>query len=385
MSATDKRVTRLNEVLQSIRIIKFFAWEDRFNAIVNEARQEELKWLRKRLLLWAGYGVLWFGFPIIVTLATFTSYTQWFGHDLTASTAFTALSLFSILKHPIDQLADMITNVIQSKVSLDRVDEFLREEETEKYSTAVKRRKSSIHRRGNIARFDNATFTWASRTEIAKEGNNDPAAIAQLAFQLRDITIEFPSDALTLIVGPTGSGKTSLLMALLGELSLLKGSVYLPCTPREEILEDPELGLTDTVAYCAQQAWLLNDTIKNNILFAAPFNKRRYDHVIMATALEKDLEILDAGDETEVGEKGITMSGGQKQRISLARALYSSARFILMDDCLSAVDSHTAQWIYQYGIAGELMNGRTRILGYAQRCVNVTVSKTRRRPRQRTN
>jgi ABC-type multidrug transport system fused ATPase/permease subunit len=196
---------------------------------------------------------------------------------------------------------------------------------------------------------------------MAKEGD-DPGAIAALAFQLRDISIEFPTDALTLIVGPTGSGKTSLLMALLGELSLLKGSVYLPCTAREEVLEDPELGLTETVAYCAQQAWLLNDTIKNNILFAAPFNKRRYDHVIMATALEKDLEILEAGDETEVGEKGITMSGGQKQRISLARALYSSARFILMDDCLSAVDSHTAQWIYQYGIAGELMDGRTRIL-----------------------
>ena len=361
MSATDKRVTRLNEVLQSIRIIKFFAWEDRFNAIVNEARQEELNWLRERLFLWAGYGVLWYGFPIIVTLATFTSYTKWFGHELNASTAFTALSLFTILKHPIDQLADMITNVIQSKVSLDRVDEFLREEETEKYSTAVKRRKSSVLRSGNNARFENATFTWASKTEIAKEGH-DAAAIAALAFQLRDISIEFPSDALTLIVGPTGSGKTSLLMALLGETSLLKGTVYLPCTAREEVLEDPELGLTETVAYCAQQAWLLNDTIKNNILFAAPFNKRRYDHVIMATALEKDLEILEAGDETEVGEKGITMSGGQKQRISLARALYSSARFILMDDCLSAVDSHTAQWIYQYAIAGELMDGRTRIL-----------------------
>ena len=361
MSATDKRVTRLNEVLQSIRIIKFFAWEDRFNAIVNEARQEELNWLRERLLLWAGYGVLWFGFPIIVTLATFTSYTKWFGHELTAPTAFTALSLFTILKHPIDQLADMITNVIQSKVSLDRVDEFLREEETEKYATAVKRRKSSVLRSGNSARFENATFTWASKTEIAKEGG-DPAAIAALAFQLRDISIEFPSDALTLIVGPTGSGKTSLLMALLGELTLLNGSVYLPCMAREEVLEDPELGLTETVAYCAQQAWLLNDTIKNNILFAAPFNKRRYDQVIMATALEKDLEILEAGDETEVGEKGITMSGGQKQRISLARALYSSARFILMDDCLSAVDSHTAQWIYQYGIADELMDGRTRIL-----------------------
>lgn len=360
MSATDKRVTRLNEVLQSIRIIKFFAWEDKFNAIVNEARQEELRWLRERLFLWAGYGIIWFGFPTVVTLATFTSYTKWFGHDLTASTAFTALSLFTIIKHPIDQLADMISNVIQCKVSLHRVDEFLREEETEKYSTVAKRRKS-IRPGGDIAMFDDATFTWASHTEIEKEGN-DPVAIAQIAFQLRDISIDFPSDALTLITGPTGSGKTSLLMALLGELTLLKGSVCLPCTAREEILRDPELGLTDTVAYCAQQAWLLNDTIKNNILFAAPFNKRRYDQVIIATALEKDLEILEAGDETEVGEKGITMSGGQKQRISLARALYSSAKFILMDDCLSAVDSHTAQWIYQYGIASELMNGRTRIL-----------------------
>jgi len=361
MRATDKRVTRLDEVLQSIRIIKFFAWEDRFTELVNEARTEELVWLRERLILWASYAVVWYGFPVLVSLATFTSYTQWFGHNLTASTAFTALSLFVILKHPIDQLADMITNVIQSKVSLNRVDEFLREEETEKYVTAVKRRKSSVMS-GDTARFEHATFTWASRTEIKREGTDDPNSIAHLAFQLRDIHIEFPPNALTLITGPTGSGKTSLLMALLGELTLLRGSVYLPCVPREEILLDPEIGLTQTVAYCAQQAWLLNDTIKNNILFAAPYNKHRYNAVIKATALEKDLEILEAGDETEVGEKGITMSGGQKQRISLARALYSSAKFILMDDCLSAVDSHTAQWIYQFGIAGELMEGRTRIL-----------------------
>ena len=362
MAATDRRVNRLNEVLQAIRIIKFFAWEDKFNAIVNESRQRELRWLRERLVLWACYGVCWYGFPIVVTLATFTCYTQWFKQDLTASVAFTALSLFSVLRKPIDQLADMITNVIQSKVSLDRVDQFLNEEETEKYATAVKRRKSLVHTMGRRARFENATFTWASRTEMENEKAIDDSAIAKLAFQLRDISIEFPEDALTLIVGPTGCGKTSILMALLGELTLLKGNVYLPCQAREEVLQDPELGLTDTVAYCAQQAWLLNDTIKNNILFAAPYNKERYEKVIRVTALEKDLQILEGGDETEVGEKGITMSGGQKQRISLARALYSSARFILLDDCLSAVDSHTAQWIYQYALAGDLMSGRTRIL-----------------------
>src|SRR5271156_4772324 len=222
--------------------MKFFAWEYRFNAIINEARQEELNWLRERLLLRATSGGIWYGLPIIVTLTTFATYTKWFGHELNASTAFTALSLFTLLKHPIDQLADMITNVIQSKVSLDRVDEFLREEETEKYSPAVNGPKRSVPRNGNTAqfgtaRFENATFTWASKTEIAKE-RNDPTAIAALAFQLRDISVEFPPNALTLIVGPTGSGKTSLLMALLGELSLLKGSAFLPYTEREEVLED---------------------------------------------------------------------------------------------------------------------------------------------------
>jgi len=154
-----------------------------------------------------------------------------------------------------------------------------------------------------------------------------------------------------------------MLQALLGELSIIRGSIHLPTLrSRNLVLVDPEIGLTETVAYCAQQAWLLNATIKNNILFASPFNERRYKSVITACALQKDLEILEAGDETEVGEKGITLSGGQKQRISLARALYSSARYLLLDDCLSAVDSHTAQWIHAMAINGPLVSGRTRIL-----------------------
>jgi ABC-type multidrug transport system fused ATPase/permease subunit len=125
---------------------------------------------------------------------------------------------------------------------------------------------------------------------------------------------------------------------------------------------DPETGLIQSVAYCAQQPWLVNDTIRQNILFASPYNEERYKAVILACSLERDLQILDHGDETPVGEKGISLSGGQKQRISLARALYSPAAHLLLDDCLSAVDSHTAKWIYDNCITGPLMEHRTCIL-----------------------
>jgi ABC-type phosphate transport system ATPase subunit len=152
-------------------------------------------------------------------------------------------------------------------------------------------------------------------------------------------------------------------MALLGEMTLIKGKVFCPggCS-REDVYPNSETGLAESVAYCAQQAWLVNANIKENILFAAPFNEERYKQVIVACALERDLEILDAGDETLVGEKGIALSGGQKQRISLARALYSNSRHMLLDDCLSAVDPHTAKWIFDNCIRGPLMRNRTCIL-----------------------
>lgn len=109
-------------------------------------------------------------------------------------------------------------------------------------------------------------------------------------------------------------------------------------------------------------SWLVNDTIRNNILFATPFDEVRYKSVLVACSLERDFDILDHGDDTEVGDKGISLSGGQKQRISLARALYSNSAHLLLDDCLSAVDSHTGKWIYDYCITGPLMQNRTCIL-----------------------
>jgi ABC-type multidrug transport system fused ATPase/permease subunit len=353
MAATDKRIHTTNEVLQNIRIIKFFAWEHRFSNIVNEKRSAELKALRSKYILWAFAVAVWNTVPVVITFFSFLVYTMVEKKPLYPSIAFTAISLFSILRVPLDQLGDMIAHVQESKVSVDRVEEFLNEEETEKYEQL---RHDNLDEDGNqMIGFKNATFSWGGKEAVGEE--------ISTAFRLMDMNIKFEIGKLNIIAGPTGSGKTSLLMALLGEMTLIKGKVFLPGGySREDVRPDPETGLTESVAYCAQQAWLVNANIKENILFAAPLDEKRYKNVIVACALERDLEILDAGDETLVGEKGITLSGGQKQRISLARALYSNSKHVLLDDCLSAVDSHTAKWIFDNCIRGPLMHERTCIL-----------------------
>ncbi|EWC45608.1 hypothetical protein DRE_05169 [Drechslerella stenobrocha 248] len=355
MSITDKRIQTTNEVLQNVRIIKYFAWEHRYEGVISEPRSLELRQLRDRFILWGLATSLWYTTPVAITLISFWLYTGVEKKELRAPIAFTALSLFAVLRTPLDQFADMLTNVLQSKVSVDRVQEFLDEEETEKY----RQLKPADDEDGNedtpLIGFKNGQFSWDGRR------STDDAS-APSSFQLLNLNIEFVPGHLNVIAGPTGSGKTSLLMALLGEMSIVKGSVYLPGYHSREDLYQDENGHTESVAYCAQQAWLVNDTIKNNIIFASKYDEERYKAVLFACSLERDLAILDKGDATEVGEKGISLSGGQKQRISLARALYSNAKHILLDDCLSAVDSHTAKWIYDYCIMGPLMEFRTCIL-----------------------
>lgn len=357
LKKTDARIHSTNEVLQNIRIIKYFAWEQRFEDIVNDKRRDELKALRYRYIIWSIAATIWYGSPILITFTSFFLYTVVEKKRLTPSIAFPALSMFTLLRVPLDQLADMIAHVQESKVSIDRVESFLNEEETEKYSQL-----RSYPLPGDTPKIalDHATLTWGSKPKTGS-GASESAADS---FRLIDINVSFKIGKLNVIAGPTGSGKTSLLMALLGEMKLVEGQVYLPgvTTNRAELPVDPETLLTDSIAYCAQEAWLVNDTIKENIVFASPFDKQRYNAVIKACALERDLAILEAGDQTLVGEKGISLSGGQKQRISLARAMYSRARHLLLDDCLSAVDSHTAKHIFREAISGPLMLHRTCIL-----------------------
>lgn len=353
LAATDKRINVTNEVLQNIRIIKYFAWEERFGRIIDEKRQVELKALRSRFMVWALAVAIWNSVPVLITFFSFLVYTHFEGKDLRPSVAFTAISLFMLLRVPLDQFGDMFAHVQETKVSIERVEDFLKEEETDKY---IQLGLDNIDEEG-VRRmgFSNATFIWGGKDTVAEDGSR--------AFRLMDLNIDFQLGKLNIIAGPTGSGKTSLLMALLGEMTMMEGSVYCPGgRSREDVPTDPETGLANTIAYVAQSAWLVNANIRDNILFATPYDEQRYRNVIVACALERDLQILDNGDETLVGEKGITLSGGQKQRISLARALYSNSAHLLLDDCLSAVDSHTAQWIFSNCIRGPLMKNRTCIL-----------------------
>jgi ABC-type multidrug transport system fused ATPase/permease subunit len=347
LAATDARIHVTNEVLTNVRIIKYFAWEQRFLASIDEKRAVEMRHLRNRFIVWSAAATIWSGAPVVITFFTFMVYTLVEKKDLVPSVAFTALSLFSLLRIPLDQLADMVAHVQETKVSVDRVEEYLNEPETDKY---VQLQKLERDENGDsLIGFQQGTFSWG--------GKDDDD------FKMIGLDMNFKVGQLNVIVGPTGSGKTSMLMALLGEMKLLAGRVHLPGgRSREDLKRDPHTGLTESVAYCAQQAWLVNGTVKDNIVFASKWDARRYKDVIVACSLQRDLEILDSGDQTLVGEKGVTLSGGQKQRISLARALYCDARHVLMDDVLSAVDSHTAKWIFDKALMGPLMYNRTCIL-----------------------
>lgn len=341
LKVTDKRIQKLNETFQAIRIIKFFSWEDNFEKEVNKIRDEELEILIKRTLVWILGGFVWFITPTLVSTTAFAYYVYVAKNVLTTPVAFTALSLFALLRDPLDRVSDMLSFVIQSKVSLDRVDEFLKEEDTSKYNQL------NVATNGNKLAFEDATIAWDSDNS---------------SFKLRNLNIDFQIGKLNVVIGPTGSGKTSLLMGLLGEMQLISGKIIVPSLDARQNLSNNFNDTANSIAYCSQAAWLLNDTVRNNILFDTPYDEERYNGVVKACGLQRDFEILKAGDMTEIGEKGITLSGGQKQRISLARSLYSNARHLLLDDCLSAVDSHTAAWIYDNCITGPYMEGRTCVL-----------------------
>jgi ABC-type multidrug transport system fused ATPase/permease subunit len=202
--------------------------------------------------------------------------------------------------------------------------------------------------------FENATIGWSKQNytdEVSDEQDNITTAASSTSFILKDIDFKFPNNKLSLISGATGSGKTLLMLGLLGEAIILKGSAHCPRQPVADTVSsdftlsndiDPKDWLLPyALAYVSQSAWLQNASIRDNILFGLPYVESRYRETLSACALDKDLEILEDGDMTEIGEKGITLSGGQKARVSLARAVYSRAQNVLMDDVLSAVDGKT--------------------------------------------
>ncbi|KAG0274868.1 hypothetical protein BGZ95_009402, partial [Linnemannia exigua] len=363
ISATDKRVEQMTELLQVIRMIKYFSWERQFYEKIDRAGEVELRYLKKRMLFWILGMSLWFGTPVAVSVSTFFVYTKVYGNVLTAEVAFPALTLFNVLKGPMVDFPNVIAQFIRARVSAGRMDRFLAEEEVQRYSDPVSSSSPYEPQPGEpVIGFRNASFSYAGKTEQAVMDRAQQAGtrLDGHHFELKNLNIHFPVGELPIVTGPTGCGKTSMLEVLLGEMNTTQGRAFLP--RRDDHAINTATGLSNSIAYVAQQAWLLNDSIRSNILIGSAFDQTRYDLVVEMCALKRDFEILENGDETEIGEQGVTLSGGQKQRVALARAVYSRAGHILLDDCLSAVDAHTAKWLLTECLMGPLMVGRTRIL-----------------------
>ncbi|KAI9335034.1 hypothetical protein DFJ73DRAFT_34803 [Zopfochytrium polystomum] len=378
----DQRVNAMNEVLQGIKIIKLLAWEKEFEKKVDGLREKELTSMFRALFAGSMNRVLWFSAPLLTTFVTLATYTLVAGKELDATVAFTSLSLFNLLRGPLQTFADTISSLLETWVSFKRIDAFLKEEDLEQFtdpSSNIAKDSSP----GVLLAFDNASFEWSTNAKAAAPAKKTwrdwipfvkkPAASLQPAapaaqeeenvFRLTDLDGQFLPEKLSVVIGATGAGKSSLILALLGEMRRTHGRRSCPVDPftlapsASPFSSVHPLG----VAYVPQVPWLTNATIRDNILFGEKYDESRYKQVIEACALAKDFETLEGGDQTEVGEKGINLSGGQKQRLSLARAAYSYSPWVLMDDPLSAVDAPTARHLYERCILG-LMAGRTRIL-----------------------
>uniref|UniRef100_A0A914C371 Uncharacterized protein n=1 Tax=Acrobeloides nanus TaxID=290746 RepID=A0A914C371_9BILA len=285
-----------------IKVVKLYAWELPMLQVIANIRKKEVTIIRKAMMLRYITDMINVTSPFLVSLVAFGAYVLT-GNTLTPQIAFVSLTLFSLLRQPMMILADLIRQTVQVIVSNKRLKDFFVIEDLD--LTTVERDLNPEYPRA--VDIDTGTFRWNPKERPT----------------LKNITLHVPRGILVAVVGQVGSGKSSLLSALLGEMEKVQGHV----------------GLHGQVAYVPQQSWIQNMTVKDNIVFQKQFDKKLYDKVIDACALKRDLEILPDGDMTEIGEKGINLSGGQKARISLARGLYQTRDVYLLDDILSAVDA----------------------------------------------
>ncbi|KAK0192566.1 hypothetical protein F5146DRAFT_1040501 [Armillaria mellea] len=332
---TDGRVQVVTEFVNILRMIKMFGWEGEISKRVAGRRDEELAWIKKKQLLDVMTNLLNTAIPALTML------TIVMGETLDASKVFSSMTIFDLFAGGLRRVLRFLNICAVGTVSLDRLNDFM--QNTELLDTLSKKgymESVGVEDREDIG-FHQACFSWM----------NEPPS--QPTFLLRvDEELIFRKNSINLVIGATGSGKTSLVMALLGEMH------FLP-TNLASWFNLPRKG---GVAYAAQESWVLNTTIKENILFGAEFDEMRYKDVVYQCGLERDLTLFEAGDETEVGEKGLTLSGGQKARVTLARAVYSRADILILDDVLAALDVHTSKWIVQKCLQGNLISNRTIIL-----------------------
>ncbi|KAJ9116975.1 hypothetical protein QFC22_004633 [Naganishia vaughanmartiniae] len=349
--AQDARVSAINEFLLSVKVIKLNAWDEHFIKRISVLRDREIRLQRKRFHIGTGFNVLSDQLPLCAILVIFFTYTKIMGQTLEPATAFVAMAVFGKVKAAISIVPDVISALLLARISLGRLGCYFSKPEV-----AALGQGTSIT--GQI-RLKQATVAWP--TSDAKKDQIDTLT-EQTDFKLQNMTVDIPQNALTLISGPLGSGKTLFLLALLGEARLLSGEIEAPrsdpdALPLPEDQVDVELTLDawldpSMTAYSSQISYIKHGDIRDNILNGLPMWHERYAAVLRQCALIPDLKLFDHADLTEVGEQGVTLVSQGK----------IGAKTIYLDDILSAVDAHTARHLYQHCLKGDLLKNRTVVL-----------------------
>ncbi|KVI05881.1 AAA+ ATPase domain-containing protein [Cynara cardunculus var. scolymus] len=312
MSAQDKRLRSTSEILNNMKIIKLLSWEEKFKDFVESCRENEFKWLRESQYKKAYGSVLYWMSPTIISSVILFGCAFFNSAPLNAATIFTILATLRTMSEPVKYFPQALSMLIQTKVSFDRINSFLVENELK--NKGVRENQEQKHS-GICVRIQHGNFSWDPESPF---------------LTLRNINIELIKGQKVVVCGPVGAGKSSLLHAILQEITSTSGTV----------------DVFGSIAYVSQASWIQSGTVRDNILYGKPMDPIRYANAIKSCALDMDLNDFNHGDLTEIGQRGLNMSGGQKQRIQLARAVYNNADIYLLDDPFSAVDAHTAATLF---------------------------------------
>ncbi|KAG0196953.1 hypothetical protein BGX28_009529, partial [Mortierella sp. GBA30] len=366
---TDSRIRLSTEILQGIRVIKFFAWENSFLAKLAEIRALELALIRRILTTRGFITATSSAIPVFASAISLALYAA-LGHEVKPEVVFPALAYYAIMRIPLLILPDCYTTSVDAYVAIKRIEKFLLSDDGATLPRLDESADAAIT-------FENADFVWESGSTPTEEHLNDhsnaltdtmPTLVESQEVitnsngheeddngqkrtrpYLHNINLKVKHGSLVAVVGPVGSGKSSLLQAMVGNMTLTGGKVSHGAT----------------ISYASQTPWIQNSSVRDNILFDKPFEEDRYWQVVKACCLEQDLASFHDYDLTEIGERGVNLSGGQKARLSLARSVYFNAGMVVMDDPLSAVDAHVGKRLWEDCVLNEL-KGRTRIIATHQ-------------------
>lgn len=363
---TDKRVSLMQEILQGVRFVKLFGWEESFLKELGTLRRREVRSIQFLLAIRSAINAVSMSLPVFASILAFVTYSL-LHPALNPATIFASITLFNTLRLPLNFLPVVIAECIDAFLSLQRIQTYLlQEDEPEQRTIDLDQKEAFI--------LKDASFTWETTPPVKKEDigrdgkriKKDKSKVTSEKpavqtdenlskekephpFSIQKINLNISKTELLAIVGTVGSGKSSLLAALAGDMRKTNGTITQGAS----------------MAYCPQSAWIQNTTVRENILFGRPFDPVWYEQVIEACALKPDFELFPNGDMTEIGERGITVSGGQKQRMNIARAIYHNSDIILLDDPLSAVDAHVGRHMFNEAIGG-LLKDKCRILATHQ-------------------